>query len=208
MRFRYVSVTYSFGSPSQSLERHYRELRDDLLRQGRHYGLLQPTALWRPPVDIHETAANMLVKIELAGIREENLDITLYNNALVVTGRREDDSEHDVPICYHEAQVHYGPFRAEILLPTPVQSDAVTASYENGFLRISLPKATPSEPGSWRSNSAREESTVASSRGHLNASGEHAIPAAFASADGGAATLPETPPHGADLATTSTRRYL
>ena len=38
------------------LERHYRELRDDLLRQSHHYGLLQPSAVWRPPVDIHETA--------------------------------------------------------------------------------------------------------------------------------------------------------
>src|SRR5579884_1718476 len=134
MRFRYLSASYSFGSPSQSLERHYRELRDDLLRQGHHYGLLlQPTVLWRPPVDIHETATAMLVKIELAGMRDDSLDIALYENALVVTGRREDDAEHEEPICYHEAQVHYGPFRAEILLPTPVQQDAVTATYENGF---------------------------------------------------------------------------
>lgn len=208
MRFRYVSVTYSFGSPSQSLERHYRELRDDLLRQGQHYGLLQPATLWRPPVDIHETAAHVLVKIELAGVREENLDITLYDNALVVTGRREDDSEHDEHICYHEAQVHYGPFRAEILLPTAVRSDAVTTSYEHGFLRIRLPKAAPSEPGSWRSKDSREETGVTGARSYLNASGEHAKPSATPSAGGVAVTLPEAPPRGADLATTSTRRYL
>lgn len=205
MRFRYVSVTYSFGSPSQSLERHYRELRDDLLRQGRHYGLLQPATLWRPPVDIHETTAHMLVKIELAGVREENLEITLYDNALVVTGRREDDSEHGEPIWYHEAQVHYGPFRAEILLPTPVRSDAVTASYENGFVRIRLPKTAPSEPGSWRANDTREE-TVAGARAHLNASSAHAIPVAATPA--AAVPLPEAPPRGADPATTPTRRYL
>ncbi len=169
MRFRHVSVSYSFGSAPQSLERHYRELRDDLLRQSHHYGLLQPTAVWRPPVDIHETPTLLSVKIELAGIREDNLDVTLYDNALVVTGRREDDSEHDEPICYHEAQVHYGPFRAEILLPLPVQHDSVTALYENGFLRVRLPKAAASEPGSWRSGDAVEEHTLASSMGHLNA---------------------------------------
>lgn len=208
MRFRYVSVTYSFGSPSQSLERHYRELRDDLLRQGQHYGLLQPATLWRPPVDIHETAAHMLVKIELAGVREEHLEITLYDNALVVTGRREDDSEHDEAICYHEAQVHYGPFRAEILLPTSVQSETVTASYENGFLRIRLPKAAPSEPGSWRGSGSREETGVTGARNYLNASGEYAIPTTTPSVGAAAVARPEAPPHGADLAITPTRRYL
>ena len=110
------------------------------------------------------------IKMELAGIREDNLEVTLYDNALVVTGRREDDSDHDEPICYHEAQVHYGPFRAEILLPLPVQHDAVTALYENGFLRVRLPKAVASEPGSWRSGETLEESSLASTRGHLNAS--------------------------------------
>jgi HSP20 family protein len=169
MRFRHVFVSYTFGSASQSLERHYRELRDDLLRQGHHYGLLQPSAVWRPPVDIHETATLLSVKMELAGVQEENLDITLYDNALVVTGRREDEAEHDEPICYHEAQVHYGPFRAEVLLPLPVQHDAVTAVYENGFLRVRLPKMEPSAPGSWRSGETREEITMADTKGHLNA---------------------------------------
>ena len=169
MRFRHVSVSYTFGSASQSLERHYRELRDDLLRQGHHYGLLQPSAVWRPPVDIHETTTLLSIKIELAGIREDNLDITLYDNALVVTGRRDDYSEHDEPICYHEAQVHYGPFRAEILLPLPVQHDAVTAVYENGFLRVRLPKTVASEPGSWRASEASEETAVAGTKNHLNA---------------------------------------
>jgi HSP20 family protein len=169
MRFRHVSVSYSFGSASQSLERHYRELRDDLLRQSHHYGLLQPSTVWRPPVDIHETETLLSIKMELAGIREDNLEVTLYDNALVVTGAREDDSDHDEPICYHEAQVHYGPFRAEVLLPLPVQHDAVTALYENGFLRVRLPKAVASEPGSWRGGESLEESSLAGSRGHLNA---------------------------------------
>src|SRR5262245_4337351 len=179
MRFRYVSVMYSFGNPSQSLERHYRELREDLLRQGQHYGLLQPSVVWRPPVDIHETTSSILVKVEVAGMREDTLDITLYENALVVTGRREDDADThaDEPICYHEAQVHYGPFRAEILLPVPVQHDAVSAVYENGFLRIRLPKDAPSEPGSWRRAEIGEEPGIATDKTHLNAV-PHTLPTA------------------------------
>jgi HSP20 family protein len=147
MRVRFRSIEYQFGGAAQSLERHFRELREDLLRQGQQYGLLHPGSPWRPPVDIHETPGAILIKIELAGMREDEIELTLYDNALVVTGRRDDDPDHDEDVCYHEAQVRYGPFRAEIVLPAPVQASAAEATYQNGFLRVRLPKTTPSEPG-------------------------------------------------------------
>jgi HSP20 family protein len=169
MRLRFRSISYSFGGASQSLERHYRDLREELLRQGRHYGLTHTADQWRPPVDTHETPEAILVKIELAGMREDNIDVTLYDNALVVSGLRADDDEHDEGICYHEAQVRYGPFRAEILLPTEVRADAVEASYVSGFLRVRLPKAVPSEPGSDRRGVSGEHERPANGPTHLNA---------------------------------------
>lgn len=169
MRMRFRSITYQFGGTSQSLERHFRELREELLRQGRHYSLLQASGQWRPPVDTHETPDALLVKIELAGMREEDIEVTLYDNALVVIGVREDDVEHDEGVCYHEAQVRYGHFRAEILLPVAVNADAVTASYENGFLRVRLPKAVPSEPGKERQRLGDDRERSTSGSGRLNA---------------------------------------
>lgn len=169
MRLRYISVTYQFGGTSQSLERHYRELSEELLRQGQHYGLLQPAAQWRPPVDIHETPQTIIVKIELAGMHEDQIEITLYDNALVVMGRREDDIDHDETLYYHEAQVRYGPFRTEILLPLPVQQDTAEATYENGFLRIVLPKAVEGESGSGRPDASGEHRNSSGSQPHLNA---------------------------------------
>lgn len=148
MRLRYKYVTYHFGedqSSQQSLERHYRQLMDELLRQGQHHTLPQRAVQWRPPADIHETPDTIVVKMELAGMREEDIEVTLYEDALVVTGRREDDSDHDNTVYYHEAQIRYGPFRAEVLLPGPVRRDAVEARYENGFLRVMLPKVTERE---------------------------------------------------------------
>jgi HSP20 family protein len=141
MRWRYLSLTYQFGGPSTSLERHFRELREAMLQQSQHYNLIQPAAPWRPLMDIHETPDAIAVKIELAGMREEDIEISLYPNALVVTGRREDDFDHDETICYHEAQLRYGPFRADVLLGVPIQQEAAEATYQNGFLRILLPKA-------------------------------------------------------------------
>lgn len=142
MRVRYVADAYSFGGPEQSLDRHYRELRDELLGQGRQYALPHHHAVvWRPPADIHETTDAVVVKLELAGAREEHLEITVYSNGLVVSGRRDDDADLDDCLCYHEAQVRYGPFRAEFRLPVPVERDDAAVSYESGFLRIRLRKA-------------------------------------------------------------------
>lgn len=147
MRMHFKFVTYHFGedeSVSHSLQRHYSELMDDLLRQSPQHSMLQRSAQWRPPADIHETPDAIQVKLELAGVREEDLNITLYEDALVVTGRREDDRDETTEVCYHEARIRYGPFRAEIMLPGRVRREGVAATYANGFLRVLLPKAAES----------------------------------------------------------------
>ncbi len=167
MRLRYKLVTYHFGedqSSQQSLTRHYRELMDELLRQSPHHSITQRTAQWRPATDIHETTDAILVKMELAGMREEDIEVTLYEDALVVTGRREDDVAGGAEVYYHEAQIRYGPFRAEVLLPGPVQRDGVEASYENGFLRVTLPKAVNPQPNEMRVNITPGKRTTSASQ--------------------------------------------
>jgi HSP20 family protein len=143
MRLRYKLVTYHFGADQrsqQSVERHYRELVDELLRQGQHHALTHQAVQWRPATDIYETPDAIVFKMELAGMREEDIEVTLYEDALVVAGRRADDAEPDNAVYYHEAQIRYGPFRAEIMLPVAVQREGVEARYENGFLCLKLPK--------------------------------------------------------------------
>lgn len=136
MRYRYVTYRYSDGS-QQQLDRHYRQLLQDALRQ---QAMLQRSVTWRPLADIQESAEMMTVKIELAGMKEEDIEVTLYADALVVSGERHDEHKHDTGIYYHEAQIRYGPFRVEVFTPSPVDREAVTARYENGFLWVDLPK--------------------------------------------------------------------
>lgn len=183
MRMRLVSITYTFGGSSPSLDRHYRELREAMLHPAQHYSALQP-ATWRPPLDIHETDEAITVKAELAGMREDAIDIALYENALVIAGQRDDDSDHAETAYYHEAQVRYGPFRAEIVLPTPIEQERAEASYENGFLRVRLPKSVGTH--------ARPDGTDA---GHtIRSRAEHGRQlASFPVAHGAHPTPPATP---------------
>ena len=149
MRLRLHSVIYQSSSAAPSLEQHYRTLRGAMFHLGQQYSYLQPGAIWRPAMDIHETPSAVLVKIELAGMDEDSIEITLYPNAIVVTGQRIDDSDNDEETYYHEAQIRYGPFRADAYLSTPIQAEMASAVYQNGFLRINLPRrsATPEESG-------------------------------------------------------------
>ncbi len=140
MRYRYVTYRYMDGS-QQQIERHYRQLLHDALRQSQP-SILQRSVTWRPLADIHESLDMITVKIELAGMREEDIEVTLYEDALVVGGERYDDHEHGEKMYYHEAQIRYGPSRVEVFIPTSIDREAVEARYENGFLWVMLPKLT------------------------------------------------------------------
>jgi len=139
-----VTYRYTDGS-QQQLERHYRQLVHDALRQS-HQSILQRSATWRPLADIRESAEMLMVKIELAGMKEEEIDVTLYEDALVVSGERHEEPEGNENVYYHEAQIRYGPFRIEVLLLLPIDREGVKARYENGFLWVDLPKLPQNKP--------------------------------------------------------------
>lgn len=144
MRYRLVTNRYTDGS-QQQLERHYRQLLQDALRQSQE-AIIKHSVAWRPLADIHESAEMMTVKIELAGMSEEEIEVTLYEDALVVSGERHDDHEHKENLHYQEAQIRYGPFRFEVLIPSPIDREAIKARYENGFLWVDLPKLPEKKP--------------------------------------------------------------
>ena len=140
MRLRYRHMTYHYIDGTQNqLHYHYHQLIQEALHQS-HQALLQRSKTWRPLADISESAVMMTVKVELAGMQEEDIDVTLYEDALVISGDRHEDHVSQEGLYYHEAQIRYGPFRADAYLSTPVQTDLASAVYQNGMLRISLPR--------------------------------------------------------------------
>jgi Molecular chaperone (small heat shock protein) len=141
MRMRYRYVTYRFREGSQAqLEQHYRQILDDALHQSQQ-AMLHHSTTWRPMTDILESPEIIRVKIELAGMKEEDIEVTLYEDALVVSGERHDDHNQQKGLSYQEAQIHYGPFRVEVFIPTPIDHESIIARYESGMLSVDLPKA-------------------------------------------------------------------
>lgn len=92
---------------------------------------------WRPPTDVYETDDAVIVKIEIAGMNPEDIQISYVDRVLTVHGNRQDT---DAKLSYHCLEVPYGEFDSEVVLPGTYDEDAIEAKYENGFLRIVLPK--------------------------------------------------------------------
>jgi HSP20 family protein len=96
--------------------------------------------VWRPPVEVFENGDSLEVVVEIAGMRGEDIDIVVEGDLLMIQGNRQDPTncEHRT---YHVARIGYGPFVADVQLPFSVDTEHAEASYDNGFLRVTLPKA-------------------------------------------------------------------
>ena len=96
--------------------------------------------IWRPATDVFETEESIVVRVEIAGVREEDFSILLKGNQLTVRGNRPDVLERR---AYYQLEISFGDFLTEVDLPGPVLSDQVTAEYIDGFLRLVFPKDRP-----------------------------------------------------------------
>jgi len=95
--------------------------------------------VWRPAVEVYETGDTLEVVTEIAGMQGDDIDIVLEGDVLTIQGTRPDSAPCDHR-SYHIAHIEYGAFAAELRIPFAVDTDSATASYENGFLRITLPR--------------------------------------------------------------------
>lgn len=93
---------------------------------------------WRPPTDVYETDDSIVVKVEVAGMTEDDFEITFADRNLVITGLRHDPS---AKLGYHQMEIPYGEFRTDVYIPEAIDVDSVEASYKDGFLLVTFPKA-------------------------------------------------------------------
>ncbi len=100
------------------------------------------TGLWSPPTDVYETESHYVVRVEIAGMREEDFEITVEHRFLSITGSRSDLPERR---AYHQMEIRFGKFESIVGLPGAVDLDAARAEYKDGFLTVILPKAENDE---------------------------------------------------------------
>jgi HSP20 family protein len=100
---------------------------------------------WAPAVDLKEQEGQFVLKADMPGMKREDIDIQVENNLLTISGERHfeaDERRED----YHRIERAYGKFMRTFTLSTRVKADTITATYKDGILTVTIPKAEESKP--------------------------------------------------------------
>lgn len=134
----------------------FREMERRMEEMMRHplMPLRQPLSWWRvpteelgwmPALEMYEKEDKFVVRTELPGMKKEEIDISVLGDTLTIKGERKTESEVKDE-DYYRCELCYGKFSRAVTLPSAVQVGKVEASYDNGILEITLPKAVEAKP--------------------------------------------------------------
>jgi len=102
------------------------------------------TRTWSPVVDILETDNDLIVRAELPGLKQQDIDIEVTDESLTIKGERKFDE--DAKDQYIRIERPYGPFQRSFTIGVPIQHDKVKATYRDGILEVVIPKAEEVKP--------------------------------------------------------------
>jgi len=118
---------------------------DELFGRGRAGSRGQGTSTWVPALDVHQDGDTMVIGAEIAGVDPDNVDITINDDVLTISGKREDDRKIEEGSWIRRERVS-GQFRRSISLPPGVDPAKVKASAKNGVIEIRVPRPSKTEP--------------------------------------------------------------
>lgn len=128
-----------------NMQREMNRLFDNFLQGGVQDDGTFGLSNWTPAVDIVERENEFEVKVELPGVRKEDVKITLESSVLTIRGEKKQEKEEKED-SFHRVERSYGAFQRSFTLPTSVKSEKIDASYRDGILVIALPKAEEAKP--------------------------------------------------------------
>lgn len=104
-----------------------------------------PLRSWAPALDVHEDKDNFVVRTELPGLKREDIDVSLQDGTLIISGERKAEAR-DEGVEIHRQERYYGKFQRALTLPEPVAADKIKAQYQDGVLTVTLPKTEAAKP--------------------------------------------------------------
>jgi HSP20 family protein len=132
-------IKIHFGKGMQDINDQVEQMIDEMLHLSRAC-IPRSSTCWVPPTDIYETPAEVIVLMEMAGLKKEEIEVSLDQNVLRVSGRRLNPIQ-DPHRKVHQMGVYFGPFERNIRLRGPVDADSSSATYQEGFLMIRVQRA-------------------------------------------------------------------
>ena len=136
MVYRVMMSGRDFETVQQRMERLMHNVFDEM-----RPAMFAAEKVWKPPVDIYETAEAIIVLVEVAGMSKKSITVIIENNLLKISEIRADY----IPSAntkMHQMEIDYGKFERVIRISMPIDADKTIAQYKEGFLRITIPKVT------------------------------------------------------------------
>lgn len=100
---------------------------------------------WKPLVDVMENKEAITIKVELPGMKQEDINLSIENDVLTIKGERKQEKE-TTEGSFTRTERAYGSFQRTLVLPSTVEADKVKANYRDGVLEVSLPKKEEAKP--------------------------------------------------------------
>ena len=125
-----------FYDPVSEVNRMFEDMLGNLARQPRGQQGTEVTE-WAPAIDVVTEDGNLVVRAELPGVKQEDVDITLHNNVLTISGERKAEQEEERG-GYYVRERRYGSFSRSLTVPEGVDESKIHARYENGVLEVTL----------------------------------------------------------------------
>ena len=145
-------------SELEAMERHFENVfgRPFLPSVWRHIPTVEMG--WTPAIEVFEREDKYMVKAELPGMKEEDIDISVVGDTLTIKGERKAESEVKEE-DYYCCERSYGSFSRSIAVPSNVDAKKIEASYEDGVLEVSLPKVPEVKPKKITVSAKKKEPT-------------------------------------------------
>jgi HSP20 family protein len=100
---------------------------------------------WAPALDLYENKDNLVLKAELPGMKKEDIDISIHENTVTISGERKNEKKYEGAET-SRSERFFGRFQRTLTLPKKVDAGGVKASYRDGVLKVTLPKSEEAKP--------------------------------------------------------------
>ena len=131
-------IKIRFGNDFDRLSSRFEKTIEHMFRSTSPMFILSERT-WKPQMDIYESPDEILILAEIAGVNKDNLELEINSKAVRIHGSRP-EMPRMKNATYRLAEIQYGQFERVLFLPAPIDTDKVSASYQNGFLQIRLTK--------------------------------------------------------------------
>jgi len=115
---------------------------EPLTELARTSGLL---GVWSPAMDVREDKDNFVVTVELPGMKKEDVEVSLHDGNLSISGERKSEEKVETTEVYRSERF-FGRFQRTVILPAPVAADKINAQDKDGVVTVTLPKAEEAKP--------------------------------------------------------------